>query len=261
MNHNLDIPCRYYRVYTDLEVPCDEENFHFVEKNLSIPISQAALVLVDVWNTHYIDSWLQRAGEVTQNKIVPLLNAARNIGLTIIHGPSPRVTERRYPEVVPKPATQNENPNEWPPRTFRSLYRTDEYAPFGRQREPRLDAFNKRSQQELDIAQAATPLPNEPVITDGNQLHNILKDRHILHLFYAGFATNWCIINRNYGVIDMCNRGYNIILIRDATTGVEFHDSVNNLTATDIAIREIETKYAWSALTEDFITVSNTISK
>jgi len=254
--NSLNIPCRYYRVYTDMDVPCDEQNFHFVEKTLPIPIEQAALVLVDVWNTHYIDSWLKRAADVTQSKLVPLLEAARGIGLTIVHAPSPRVTERRYPEVVPGPSPQTSDPDEWPPRAFHSLYRTGDDAPFGRQREPRLDAFNKRSQHTLDIAETATPRPDEPVITDGNQLHSLLKERKILHLFYAGFATNWCIINRNYGLIEMGNRGYNIILIRDATTGVEFHDSVDQLTATNIAIREIETKYAWSATVDEFVTAS-----
>ena len=49
------------------------------------------------------------------------------------------------------------------------------------------------------------------------------------------------------------------ILIRDATTGVEFHDTVNNLTATEIAIREIETKYAWSTLTNDVVSACENI--
>lgn len=72
------------------------------------------------------------------------------------------------------------------------------------------------------------------------------------------FATNWCVIGRDYGMIAMCNKGYNNILIRDATTGVEFHDTVNDLTATKISIREIETKYAWSTTTADFVAAGTT---
>jgi len=83
MDNNLilSIPCRYYRVYTDADVPCDETNFHFVKRTLPVPVAEAALVLVDVWSTHYIDSWLARARQVTQEKIVPLLEAARRIGV------------------------------------------------------------------------------------------------------------------------------------------------------------------------------------
>ena len=54
-------------------------------------------------------------------------------------------------------------------------------------------------------------------------------------------------------MIAMHGRGYNNILVRDATTGVEFHDSVQNLMATQMSIREIETKYGWSATTDDLI--------
>ena len=43
------------------------------------------------------------------------------------------------------------------------------------------------------------------------------------------------------------------ILARDATSGVEFHDSVEAETAAQIAIREIETKYGWSTTSQDFV--------
>ncbi len=256
----LNIPARYYRVYTDPEVPCDEENFHFVNRDLPIPVSQAALILVDVWSDHYIDSWLQRAAEVTQAKIAPILKAARKIGLTIIHAPSPRVVENNHPDVMSPPKkSESSDKNEWPPREFKTLYRTGDHATFGRNREPRLDTWNASALHNLKIADASTPLPDEPVIANGDQLHKLLTERRILHLFYAGFATNWCVIGRDYGMIAMCNKGYNNILIRDATTGVEFHDTVNNLTATEIAIREIETKYAWSTLTNDVVSACENI--
>jgi len=84
-------------------------------------------------------------------------------------------------------------------------------------------------------------------------MHALLSKRQILHLFYAGFATNWCLIGRDYGIIPMNERGYNIILVRDATTGIEFHDTADILTATEMTIREIETKYGWSTSTDAFV--------
>ncbi|MBT4496251.1 MAG: isochorismatase family protein [Gemmatimonadetes bacterium] len=249
----LNIPCRYYRVYTDPDVSCDEQNFGFVERDLSIPIEQAALVLVDVWSTHYIDSWLQRATEVTRERIVPLLQAARRAGVTVIHAPSPFVVERHHPEFTPTSGSSAE-PSAWPPPAFRGIYRSGEHADFGRDREPRLQEAISRYETELKISDLVAPLPGEPIIATGNQLHELLTERRILHLVYAGFATNWCVIGRDYGIIAMNERGYNIVLVRDATTGVEFHDSVEELTATEIAIREVETKYAWSTTTDAFIT-------
>jgi nicotinamidase-related amidase len=242
----LEIPCRYYRVYTDPDVPCVEQNFTYVERRLAIPVEHAALVLVDVWSTHYIDSWLERARRVTHTRIVPALEAARRAGLTVIHAPAPQVARRYGVECPPASSAP-----EWPPAEFRS--RSGDYQSFSRQNEPRLREALARYETELDIAEAARPRRGEPVIATGAQLQDLLAERRILHLFYAGFATNWCILYRDYGMLEMARRGYNLILLRDATTGVEFHDTVASLAATEMTVREIETKQAWSAGTEEFI--------
>jgi nicotinamidase-related amidase len=248
----LNIPCRYYRVYTDPDTPCVEQSFHHVERTLPVPVEQAALVLVDIWSTHYIDSWLARASDVTRTQIVPVLDAARQAGMLVIHGPSPSVAQRyasppnselRAPSTAP----------DWPPSAFRNIYRSGEYAAFGRDPEPRLKEALERYVDELDIAEPARPRPGEPVIFTGAQMHALLAERRILHLFYAGFATNWCVLYRDYGMLAMSQLGYNLILIRDATTGVEFHDTVAGCTATEFQIREIETKYAWSTTVDSFL--------
>ena len=116
-----------------------------------------------------------------------------------------------------------------------------------------MDEARARYKTELHIAPAASPLPGEPLVRSGQELHEILAERQILHLVYVGFATNWCILLRDYGVLEMSGRGYNVILVRDATVGIEFHDTVVNGTATEMAIREMETKHAWSTTTADFV--------
>ena len=248
----LDVAARYYHVYTDSEAPCNEENFHLVERRLPLPVSQTALVLVDVWATHYIDSWLQRAARITQERIVPLTTALRSAGVTIIHAPSPFVVERHHPDCMPETARAEAEPS-WPPRDFRGLYRQGEHAVFGRDQEPRLSAALARYETELKISPLMQPAAGDVVVATGDQLHQQLESRQILHLLYAGFATNWCVIGRDYGMIAMNGRGYNNILVRDATTGVEFHDTVADLSATAVTIREVETKYGWSAITADLI--------
>jgi nicotinamidase-related amidase len=59
-------------------------------------------------------------------------------------------------------------------------------------------------------------------------------------------------------MVAMNQRGYNLILLRDATTGIEFHDTVDTLQATEMTIREIETKQAWSATTDAFVAACRT---
>jgi len=250
----LNLPCRYYRVYTDPDVPCDEGNFHHVERDLSLPLDQTALVLVDVWSDHYIDSWRERAAAITRQRIVPLPQAARDAGMMVIHAPSPRIVESDHPEFMPAPEPgQPQDAPEWPPAEFRGIYRSGEFAAFGRNPEPRLQEALARYVTTQSIADVAAPVPGDSIIATGHQLHDLLCERQILHLIYAGFATNWCVIGRDYGIIAMNERGYDIVLIRDATTGVEFHDTVGQLTATEIAVREIETKYAWSTTTDAFV--------
>ena len=87
----LDLRVRYFQDSTPIEVPCREENFVRREITMPLPIEQTAFVLVDVWNVHFIESWIERAKDVTVNAIVPALNAAREAGLTIVHAPCPEV--------------------------------------------------------------------------------------------------------------------------------------------------------------------------
>jgi len=246
------VACRYYRVYADPGAPCLEQNFHYVERSLPVPVDQAALVLVDVWSTHYIPSWLARARDVTEKKIVPLMDAARRVGMTVVHAPSPFVADRYLKGPPPPVTTVEPPPPDWPPPAFRGIYRAGEYAPFGRDPEPILKGVYERYETELDINPIARPRDGEPIVHTGPQLHALLAERGILHLFYAGFATNWCMIGRDYGIYAMNDRGYNIILVRDATSGIEFHDTVDTETATRMQIREIETKNGWSTTVEDF---------
>ena len=90
------------------------------------------------------------------------------------------------------------------------------------------------------------------VIATGEQLHELSKERGILHLIYVGFATNWCVVGRDYGIRAMSRRGYNIVLLRDATTGVEFPDTLDQLFTTEITVREVEQQCGFTASNEDF---------
>ena len=257
----LKIPVRYYRIYVDPSVECVEKNFGYVEKVLEIDEKKAVLVLVDVWNMHYIDSWIARAAEITVNKIAPVTEAARKAGMTIIHAPSPPVA-KKYPQWTKYADDEDLNPPtqsapEWPPTEF--VKRTGEYSTYARRKEPILEAWEER-RQAMEIADPVKPEPEDFVIATGDQMNRLLMDRRILHLFYAGFATNMCVQFRDYGMRAMSRRGYNLILIKDATTGVETHDTVDELLMTRVAIRDIEVQLAYSTTSEVFIKACNAVA-
>lgn len=84
------------------------------------------------------------------------------------------------------------------------------------------------------------PEGDEAVIANGEELHRLCAERGILHLFYVGFYTNACIVIRDYGVYQMLYRGYHTILIRDCTTGMELHETQDELFCTRGEIASVE---------------------
>ncbi len=247
----LDLRVRYFQDSTPAGVPCREEKFIRREIPMPTPIEQTALVLVDVWNVHFIESWSERAKDVTLNTIVPVLNAAREVGLTIVHAPSPEVA-RQFPQLGRYAPPQASPAPDWPPPEFRR--REGQYAPYRgpRSQPPGIGIHWDRLAPKLSMSPAINVKDDDFVVATGQQLHELLKEHGILHLIYVGFATNWCVLGRDYGIRAMARRGYNIILLRDATAGVEFPDTLDTLFTTEISIREVEQQYGFTASNEDF---------
>jgi nicotinamidase-related amidase len=248
---SLDLQVRYFQDSTPPDVPCREENFIRREINMPLPVEQTALVLVDMWNTHFIETWLERAVRLTRDAVLPVIAAARQAGLPIVHAPSPPIAER-YAQLARHRSPEPGSPRQWPPPEF--LQRQGDYAAFRgpRSQPPGIDVHWKEHAERLDMSPAVEVRDEDFVIATGQQLHELAEERKILHMVYAGFATNWCILNRDYGMRAMGARGYNLILLRDATTGVEFPDTVEAGFATEIAIREVEQQIGFSASNDDF---------
>ena len=255
----LDLRVRYFQDSTPADVPCRETAFIRREFEMPLRVDETALVLVDLWNVHFIESWIARAARITKAFVVPVLDAARQAGLTIVHAPSPPVAAQ-YPQLQrhkpPEPAV----PSAWPPAAFRS--REGDYAVYRgpRSQPPGIGVHWDKLADQLSVSPAIDVRPEEFVIATGQQLHELLEERRILHLIFAGFATNWCVLGRDYGIRSMARYGYNIVLLRDATTGVEFPDTYDNLFTTEIAIREVEQQYGFSASNPDFFAAVEKLS-
>jgi len=255
----LKIPARYYRLYLEGKpYGCLEKDFHYFEELLEIPVVESALILVDCWSIHYCESYLSRTRKIIEEKIVPVVEAARETGVTVIHAPSSNVAEKysqssRFFEKGDEerfPAYASIDP-EWPPREF--VERREGYSVFNRVFSPPRETWEEVYREKLMIAEPLTPKPEDYVVRSGRQLHKMLKRLRKLHLFYAGFATNMCLQHRDYGVRAVSEMGYNVILLRDCTAAIEAHDTVDQQLATRIFVQEVETKYAWSTTSRDFI--------
>jgi len=246
----LSIQPRYHRWHVDEGVEWLETNTGYASLNWTIPVSQTALVLVDVWQRHYIKEPEERANAIVADKLVPLLSACRKQGLPIIHAPSLPVA-KRHPNWVNLLSEEDKvsKRDSWPPAQF--LNKSDSYKSYRRPAEPR--EIERQQLPALDFHPKIQPLNQEAVIGTGEELHRYCKQEGILFLFFAGFNTNACILSRDYGAIQMSNRGYESILVRDCTTGMETKETQPTMSQTTGAILLLEMFGQYSIASEEII--------
>ena len=77
--------------------------------------------------------------------------------------------------------------------------------------------------------------------------------RQIENLVYAGFAADMCILRAPAGIQDMFSLGYATHLMRDATLGVEFPDTMEERLATRWGVRFHEAHFGLTVNSRDFI--------
>lgn len=233
----LQVRPRYHRWHVDPGVEWLETNTRYNRLDWTIPVSQCAIVLLDVWQRHYLKETEERAEKIINELYVPLLSKCRESGMNIIHAPSPPVA-KKHPNWVKLVSQQEMNPaaDSWPPREFRNS--AGPYKSYSRPFEPR--EAERSALPELTFHPKVIPMQGEAVIATGEELHRYCKKKGILFLFYAGFNTNACIFSRDYGATQMSSRGYTISLIRDCTTGMESKESQPELRQTNGAILLLE---------------------
>jgi nicotinamidase-related amidase len=243
-------PC-YYRWHVDPGVDWVETNTEYAHLDWQIPLDQAALVLVDVWEGHYLADCEARINEITEKHLSPLLTSVRKSGMQVIHAPSSDTAKRQSGWV--RLADRNplrETDSEWPPQDF--VQKEAGYAAYARPFEPR-DPELDRLRTDRQIHALALPQEGEAVVANGEELHQYSKQNGILFLFYAGFNTNCCVLLRDYGTLAMRDRGYEVILIRDCTTAMESYDSQAQLEQTDGTILFLEMFRAYSITSDEII--------
>ena len=252
----LKLQLRHAREVADPTLPCREENFRHGFVDWEIPIAQAAIVLVDCWASHQVESVEQRSREIAKKAILPTVQACRQAGVTVIHAPSDGWAGnyshwRKLPGAEPSQQPRSDGPA-WPPAAFRQ--RQGEYAQYIVPRLADEPAFRKwhavNPLESLRIFDFLGPDEGDFMVGDADELRQLCHAKQIVHLFYAGFATNICVRFRDYGMHAMKENGYNVMLLRDCTTGIEFGETVEEMWLTRSSILDIEMKVGPS-LTSD----------
>ena len=198
----IEVDLRGYHVAADPQEYDTEMESYFFNERMRIPVNEAALILVDVWEEKSDnDGWDEREREINSTTLLDVLQAARENNMLIIHAPA-----------------------------------------LG------------------TISDVVSPLAGEIVLDSSNwmpddkELHVLLLRHNVKTLFYVGYATNVCVLNRPYGIKRMHDLGYRTILVRDCTAALEYHDTLEEKWVTRMAVREVEKKEAgYSCTSRDFI--------
>jgi nicotinamidase-related amidase len=254
----LHIGPRYYRWLVEPGDRWSEKNTGYGHLDWEIPLSQAAIVLVDMWDRHYLEEPQVRAEKIIQEQIRPLLAACRGAGLEVIHAPSPPqagqcaawVGRKEKPASAPAARPADEQDAPWPPPAFRG--KSGPYAKYARPVEPQAKVVNQR-RNGLAMHPDVQPTGDEVVVATGDELHSYCRKKGVLFLFFAGFNTNACVLLRDYGTLEMGKRGYEVIVLRDCTTGMESFETVDELWQTRGAILFLEMFGKYSVTSDELI--------
>lgn len=249
---SLHLHPRYHRWHVDPGVDWVEANTTWAHLDWQIPLDRAALVLVDVWDRHYLKDTAARAEEIIQQRLRPLVAACRGAGLAVVHAPSPKQAEG-HPNWLrldgwDAPAWPRDET--WPPPAFRK--REGAYARYRPPDEPR-DGERQALRAGLRIHPDLEPAGQEPVVATGAELHRWCCSRGVLFLLFAGFNTNACILHRDYGTLDMDRRGYMVLIVRDGTTGMESAETHDGLWQTRGAVLLLEMFGRYSVTCDEII--------
>ena len=94
--------------------------------------------------------------------------------------------------------------------------------------------------------------PEDIFISDLKRLLYYLHENNVVNVIYAGFATNVCVIGRPMGMMNLNRLGFNVILVRDATTAFETAETLDKEEMKKYAITMVEMEIGSTTTVADF---------
>jgi nicotinamidase-related amidase len=221
---------------------------HFEE---AIVPSKTAIIITDMWDKHWCKGATHRVGLIAR-KMEPLLEVARGAGLLIIHAPSE--TMDFYSSAPGRLLAQNAPRTTPPPE----LPFTDAPLPIDDSDEGCDTPADKPHKAWSRETEALTIAPGDVISDKGDEIYNVLKQRHIDTVLFMGVHANMCILNRPFGVRQLSKWGLRCVLVRDLTDAMYNPASrpfVSHAAGTELVIEHIE-KYWAPTITSDALTRS-----
>ena len=273
----MRLPVRFYRGYPmDVTAPHPAEG-HLgpAEKNLDLDPAGLIVTGMHLWNigepggpdvtpdgpdwsiTRLYDYYAD-AQQVIQDNIRPIFDAARTAGVQVVHIATRRYAHH-YPQYAQTLSNYGDGASDEPPGCVDTSWEDEYYR-------DRLGMGVSEAKQEVDrvknkirVAQCVAPQPEDEVVLNGGQLNNLLRERKANTIIYTGFAANFCLQESPGGLVDMRDRGYRLIVVRDATAALEDIQSAAERANLNTAIAHIERDFGYSCTTEGLVSALGTL--
>ena len=247
----IRLPVRFYRA-----VPTSDP-VGLVEEDWALDVGRTAFIELHCWNIGCPggipvpeDYWVFEGSPQNHEymwravieEIAPSMQAARSVSMPVVHVQGEQIG-RRYAHLRPPIPSE----------------------PAGSSRVPISDHMTRRQNRvhgegyadwpqwaNVDIAEPVKPLDGDILVVTTEQFDDWLRGQGIDTLFYTGFSANLCILDSPAAIKAMAALGYRCVILREATTGVEFPDTMQSRSHTLNAIRCIEAWWGYSASGLDF---------
>jgi nicotinamidase-related amidase len=215
----------------------------------TIANARTAIIITDMWDKHWCAGATSRVEQIAL-KMEPVLDAARNAGILIIHSPSD--TMDFYVNTPGRLLAQNA-PQSTPPQ---ELNIKDGPLPIDDSDEGCDTPGDKPHKAWTRENPALTIAPGDIVSDQGREIYNVLKERHIDTILYMGVHANMCILNRSFGVRQMSKWGFRCIIVRDLMDAMYNPASrpfVSHAAGTELVYEFIEQYWAPSTTSTDLL--------
>ncbi|MBC7818964.1 MAG: isochorismatase family protein [Planctomycetaceae bacterium] len=246
---------RLYSRYRRESTTDGRVTLNVIDRAMDWQVSETAIVVCDMWDNHHCKIAAQRVG-VMAPRMNHVLTAARDRGVMIIHAPSE--TMNIYAGTLFRTRMERAKPAQPPVPIERRCVRDPNREPATLPVDTQLDCddaelgpvvrFHTRQHAGLDI------IGFDGISDSGQEIYNFCQQEGIKNLVLMGVHTNYCIVNRSFGIRQMARVGMNVVLARDLTDAL--YDPreppfVSHARGTEIVVEHIERYLSPSILSAD----------
>jgi nicotinamidase-related amidase len=215
-----------------------------------LPGKATAIIICDMWNKHWCPSATTRC-EAMAKRMDPVLIAARNKGVTIIHAPSDTMD---FYKDAPQRKRMQDLPKAEPPK---ALHITEPPLPIDDSDGGCDDGPDVKQHKAWNRQHPAITIAEEDFISDnGHEVYSVLKQRGIKNLIIMGVHTNMCVLGRTFAIRQMTRWGIRCVLVRDLTDAMynpRMRPFVSHDEGTGLVVQHIEKYWCPSILSKDLL--------